>query len=620
LRICKFEIHNFKGIQNASFDWEDIVILIGENNTGKSSVLQALQCFLSGSLVKDLALFSQNVSSEENALELVGHFCGLSDLEQQASAMRGRMLGNKWILKKKFWSEVGEDGETVWREQYYSYSPSESLIGWPEAEGAWANFPAEYQTLINQIVGRGARPNNQTREQLKELVRQHRPDLVRLEGPSWIPNPGGGGNWKSNANSIVPRWIYVKAVHDVTDESTSKEASAYGKIVNLIVEKRFVRRPEILELRRQIETVLRLFNPNPDHPEVQADEIREVEDRINARLNQIISGTVAIRTSEVEIEPMLLPNTHLVIKDRPDGVETTPGHQGHGLQRTLVMTLLQILAEIQSEPEPNPEQENAQAHQPRAVILAIEEPELYMHPQMERKMRDVLYTLSKQSSFQVICTTHSPVFLDVGKSHKALVRVVKDDHRMVSFFQAQADIFLAMDAEEEKARLKFLANFNPTINEIFFARRVVLLEEYSALVAIQRAAELTGLFSRHHHLRRDVTLIDCIGKGNIPMFQKVLNHFEIPYIIIHDEDRGNALEEASNTRIAALLAAPHWRNMCHVIRPTNLEQLLGYAANKEKPFKALKRVEEMHAAGALPAPFLEAVNWAYFGQANEPGA
>jgi len=619
MRLCKFEIHNFKGIQNASFDWEDIVILIGENNAGKSSVLQALQCFLSGSQIKDPALFSQNVTSIENALELIGHFCSLSDADQQAPAVRGRMLGDKWILKKKFWSEVGEDSETVWKEQYYSYSPSETLIGWPEADGTWANFPEDYQPLIDQIVGRGTRPNNQTRDQLRDLVRRNRPDLVGLEGPAWTPNPGGGGNWKSNANSIVPRWIYVKAVHDASEESTSKEASSYGKIVSLIVEKRFVRRPEIIELRRQIGAVLRLFSPNPDHPEIQAEEIRDVQERINAKLNQVIAGTVAIRTSEVEIEPMLLPSTHFVIKDRPDSVETAPGHQGHGLQRTLVMTLLQILAEIQSEPASTEVQENPLALLPRAVILAVEEPELYMHPQMERKMRDVLYRLSTQPGFQVICTTHSPVFLDIGKSHKTLVRVVKDDYRMVSFFQVKEDIFPVTDPEEERKRLNLISTFNPTVNEIFFAKRVVLLEENSAIVAIQRGAELTGIFSRHLHLRRDVTLIDCDGKGNIPMFQKVLNHFEISYTVLHDEDRGNRLEEASNERIAGLLAAPDWHNLCYVIRPTNLEQLLGYAASKDKPYRALKRVEELHAAGALPAAFREALNWAYFGQAAEPG-
>jgi len=113
-------------------------------------------------------------------------------------------------FEKEFWSEIEEDGEAVWKEQYYSYSSSETFTNWPEADGAWANFPVEYQSLINQIAGRGARPSNQTRDQLRDLVRQQRPDLVGMSEPSWIPNPGGGGNWKSNANSIIPRWIMSK--------------------------------------------------------------------------------------------------------------------------------------------------------------------------------------------------------------------------------------------------------------------------------------------------------------------------------------------------------------------------------------------------------------------------
>jgi hypothetical protein len=123
----------------------------------------------------------------ENAVELTGHFCALSEAEQQSPAVRGRMLGDKWILKKKFWSEVEDDNEAVWKEQYYSYSSNETFTNWPEPDTAWANFPEEYQPIINQIAGRGPRPNNQTREQLRDLVREHRPDLLGLGEPSWVP-------------------------------------------------------------------------------------------------------------------------------------------------------------------------------------------------------------------------------------------------------------------------------------------------------------------------------------------------------------------------------------------------------------------------------------------------
>ena len=71
------------------------------------------------------------------------------------------------------------------------------------------------------------------------------------------------------------------------------------------------------------------------------------------------------------------------------------------------MTLLQILAELQTEPaEALQGRENAIPI--RGVVLAVEEPELYMHPQMERKMRDALYRLADQPGFQIICTTQLP--------------------------------------------------------------------------------------------------------------------------------------------------------------------------------------------------------------------
>lgn len=165
----------------------------------------------------------------------------------------------------------------------------------------------------------------------------------------------------------------VKAVHDAGDETGSKEASSYGKIVSLVVERRMVRRPELIQLPAQMEAVLKLFRPDPEHPENQAVEIKELENRINTQLNQVIAGLASITTNEPDIRPILLPSTNLVLKDLASGVETPVAHQGHGLQRTLVMTLLQVLSEIEAEPSEEDEGELLDA---RSVILAVEEPEL----------------------------------------------------------------------------------------------------------------------------------------------------------------------------------------------------------------------------------------------------
>ncbi len=621
MRLRKFEIRNFKGLQNCSFEWEDIAVLIGENNVGKSTVLQALQWFLGGSQIKDEVLFWDKNTDNDHAIDLIGHFDQLTPEERQAPAVRGRMHGDLWIIKKQFWCELeeGEEQQRTWKERYYSFSSQEAFAGWPDPDTSWTTFSEDYQDLIAQIPNRGTRPNQQTRECLRELVRQQKPHLITQTAPAWIENPGGGGNWKSNANSLVPRFIVVKAVQDAAEEAVSKEASAYGKIVSLIVERKMMQRPEVVDLKARIQEVLKLFRPDPEHPERQAEEIRDVEKRINDRLNEVIGGIVSIETAEPDIRPVLLPSTTLVIKDREDSIKTPVSHQGHGLQRTLIMTLLQILAEIQSEPAhrdpPAPE-----AVSPRTVILAIEEPELYMHPQMERKMRDALFKLAAQPSIQVICTTHSPVFLDMAQRHKSIIRVAKEPTRQVRFYQLTRELFEGAGAAAEKDRLRLIAAFHPSVNEVFFARHVVLLEEQTAVTAFERAAELTGLFNHHPHVRRDVTLIDARGKSNIPMFQKVLNHFSIPYTVIHDEDRGNPNPsgEPLNPVIESLLPAPHGQNTRHMISPTDIENLLGYTTGKDKPYQALKKVEELHAAGTLPAAFLEALNWVYFGQGLEP--
>ncbi|MFG7003147.1 AAA family ATPase, partial [Burkholderia pseudomallei] len=81
MRLCRFEVRNFKCVEYASLEWEDLLVLIGENNAGKSTILSAIAAFLSGSAIKDPSLFRRHLTDVANAIELIGHFDGLSDEE-----------------------------------------------------------------------------------------------------------------------------------------------------------------------------------------------------------------------------------------------------------------------------------------------------------------------------------------------------------------------------------------------------------------------------------------------------------------------------------------------------------------------------------------------------------
>lgn len=610
MRLCRFEIHNFKCIEHAALEWDDLLVLIGENNAGKSTILSAIALFLSGSSIKDPSLFRRHQTDAANAIELIGHFGQLTDAETEQVAVRGRMNGDRWVLKKRYWHEPGENGEAGgWKEQLFSFSSTERFRGWPEPDTTWAAFPADYQPLIEDLPNRPARPNVASKEQLRDAVRAHRPELVVLDAPDWVPNPGGGGNWKSNANSILPRPIFVRAVQEASDETTAKDASTYGKLVNLIVERSLSQRPEMARLQQALDEVLALFRGDAAGGGRQAEEVRDLQERISRSLNEVVGGQALIRTEAPQLTSMVLPSTSLVIRDAQAGIDTEVGHQGHGLQRTLVITLLQLLADAQAQ---TPE---AAAGLQRPTILLIEEPELYLHPQMERLMRDVLHRLAKQECIQVACCTHSPVFLDIANGYRDVVRMVRSPAGEATCHQVLVDLFAGGQAD--KQRLQTVARFDATVNELFFAKSVVLLEEFSAIAAIERAAELMGLFQRHVRLRREVTLIDCNGKKNIPAFQRILNAFAIPYRVLHDEDPNNPAEARPNRDIAQL-AAEGAGVTVYPVRP-ELEGLLNYQPpSKNKPYAAVCRVEELHAADALPEQFAEAVRMVYFGQAHEP--
>src|SRR5689334_4609426 len=88
MQLKRFEVKNFKGIENIAVDWEDLLVLIGENNAGKSSVLHALSCFLSGGAIKDASLFHKHETGPDHAIELIGHFDQLSPVDLQQVAVR----------------------------------------------------------------------------------------------------------------------------------------------------------------------------------------------------------------------------------------------------------------------------------------------------------------------------------------------------------------------------------------------------------------------------------------------------------------------------------------------------------------------------------------------------
>jgi CRISPR-associated exonuclease Cas4 len=65
---------------------------------------------------------------------------------------------------------------------------------------------------------------------------------------------------------------------------------------------------------------------------------------------------------------------------------------------------------------------------------------------------------------------------------------------------------------------------------MFFARKVVFVEGETEHTIIPFLADKLEVFDP------DVSIVDCGGKHNLPLYIKVANAFNLHYTVVHDED------------------------------------------------------------------------------------
>jgi putative ATP-dependent endonuclease of the OLD family len=219
--------------------------------------------------------------------------------------------------------------------------------------------------------------------------------------------------------------------------------------------------------------------------------------------------------------------------------------KGHGLQRAMVFAFLKAWTgaikslrqkEAQTEGELRPRVASP------TYIFGIEEPELFLHPHAQRGMFAVLKTLADETGHQVFICTHSSFFIDMD-AYRSIVIVNKTSSTEGSrFLQATKELFEGDDRAERKRRFNMCYWFNPDRSELFFARKVVLVEGPTEKSILPMLARRLGYWSP------DVTVIDCAGKGSIPLYIEVLNAFRRQFLVIHDEDPITVIETDADYR------------------------------------------------------------------------
>jgi predicted ATPase len=158
----------------------------------------------------------------------------------------------------------------------------------------------------------------------------------------------------------------------------------------------------------------------------------------------------------------------------------------------------------------------------RRFVLLIEEPELYLSPHAQRHLYRVLRELA-QSGNQILYSTHAPVFLSVDRLEElALVRHTSDVG--TTLFQP--------DPLPEAESFRALSEFDSDRAELFLARAALLVEGRTEKLTFPLVFEALDVEAD----KEGIIVLECGGKGNMPLFARICNACGIPYVIVHDRD------------------------------------------------------------------------------------
>lgn len=229
---------------------------------------------------------------------------------------------------------------------------------------------------------------------------------------------------------------------------------------------------------------------------------------------------------------------------------------GHGLQRSYLLVLLQLIAAGDGEGE----------GEGPTLILGGEEPELFQHPPQARHLADVLVRLSEKGSQVAVCT-HSPLFIR-GESFESVRLVRRDPVTKASTVTrcSAAEVEGAVTAargkpapRREPAIAKLDQELNPELNELFFAPYIVLVEGTEDIAYIKAHLLKLGLMDKFRAL--GCHLIPVHGKSRMAKPLAILKKMGIPFYCMFDADgdceaRHRTNHENDNKALLTLLGFP----------------------------------------------------------------
>lgn len=347
--------------------------------------------------------------------------------------------------------------------------------------------------------GMAAMQNDANRTKIERALNGS--DTVVFTRTSHIPNKrtmyvGGdevrpGTGFDQALNDFLPKFEYVSTKQYYDSVAKFAKTTPIGIMLSGVLNTILQENVQYQEFQQKFRELF----------EDDDSQIKEQFDIIGGRVRYFLEKQFPDCTSvKFEVTPPafedLLKNFDTSVDD---GVETLAEEKGDGMQRALMLAIIQAFAEYR----------RAHDELGRTFLFFIDEAELHLHPTAQRKLKDVLYTLS-QDTDQVFINTHSSVFIADNYDGQSLFKVEKNE--------GQTSIVSTTDADKPYIIYELLGG---SPSDLLLPKNFLVVEGKSEIEFLNR------IINRIYADRPEIHIIQSMG--DIDQAERTINAIERVY-------------------------------------------------------------------------------------------
>lgn len=522
MRISKIHVQNFRALRNLEIPVSPLTCIIGENNAGKSSILTALNLFITGSVVQDTDFYDPSkeirisvelseIATDDLDVLAEEHRTKVAPLVKNESLTLVRVYGTDRKSKLRFMKQVPREARfatdaidgLLKGKRVGEKLLTEVVAGFPElVEKAKASTSAaDYRSLIDELA---------------DSLPIESKDTVEADLPTGID--------KSIA-PLLPEPIFIRAAKDLDEDMKTKDSAAFGKVLSVLLD---AIEPRLTEEKQLFEKLNRKLNRVQNEDGTVADDREEEVREIEGLVQKYVQESFPRVSLEIEIPPpqlkVILSSAHLMLDD---GVRGDAASKGDGLRRAIVFAILRSYLDFAKRRPANGDGKPSRSR--RHYLLLFEEPELYLHPSAQRILFEALNLFGK--TYQVVFTTHSPAFLGPD-STGTFIKLGKRESRIAGEAPYAHPHPVDLTGLRTKDQFQIICYENNTA--AFFADTIILVEGDSDLLVLQHVARLLHPDIDHTNNRTAWARVN--GKSSIRRYQDFFAEFGARVVVFADLD------------------------------------------------------------------------------------